>query len=280
MTEKLIISLSDGINTVTVGDDSCDYKLLAHSGFDAADYDVQMSEGGASDGGYISTFRLSSRILEMKWDFGGKNGETARQSLISFFSPRKELTITVTRGTVTRYITGQACDFAIQEKNRFAKSAVNLSILCPDPYFKASDTIQQSNAWIASSLHLSTHLPCALGAENRTDDIEIINRGDTYADMVAVLAANATVTNPFVLNKTNGKKIKIIGTLNRNQSLIISTVRRAKGATVNGTRCIIAPESRFSEFLEMGLNNIECGADVGGSQITANIEYTALFMGV
>lgn len=268
------------MNTVTVGDDSCDYKLLAHSGFDAADYDVQMSEGGATDGGYISTSRFSSRTLDMKWDFGGKNGETARQSLIRFFSPRKELTVTATRGTVTRYIAGQTCDFAVQEKNRFAKSTVNLSILCPDPYFKASDTIQQSNTWITSALHLPMHLPCVLGVENRTDGIEIINRGDTYADMVAVLAANAAATNPFILNRTNGKKISIVGTLNPNQSLLISTVRRAKGAAINGVRCIISPESRFSEFLEMGLNEIECGADTGGNQITATIEYTALFMGV
>lgn len=263
-----------------MGDNSCHFKLLSHSGFAAADYDVQMSAGGSSDGGYISCARLNSRTLGIKFDFGGYNGETVRQSLISFFAPSRLLTITAQRGDVVREISGCAVDFDITETNRHAHSIVNLSVLCPDPYFKATDSIFCDSAVVTPMFRLPCRLPCILGAESNTDDLEIINSGDTYADMVAELVANAAVTAPYILNKTNGRKILIKDSLKSGDILRISTVRRAKTATINGSRCLIDPSSQFSDFLEVGLNQIGYGSDEGSGNLAANVQYTALYLGV
>lgn len=254
--------------------------MLAHSGFAAADFDVQLSAGGSFDGGYITSARLSSRTLDIKFDFGGRDGETVRQSLIRFFAPSRLLTITAQRGNIVRKITGHAVDFNITETNRHARSIVNLSVLCPDPYFKATNTVSQDSAVTKQIFHFSCRLPCAFGIENSADYLELINNGDTYADMVAELVANTAVTAPYILNKTNGRKIWVKDTLKSGDRLEISTVRRAKTATINGVRCQIDPSSQFSDFLEIGLNQISFGSESGSGSLAANVRYTTLYLGV
>lgn len=280
MTEELTITIHNGISKITIGGGSCDYKLTAYSGFAAADFDVKLSAGGASDGGYISTARLSSRTLGIKFDFGGSYAESARQSLISFFAPGRQLTVTAQRGSIVRTIEGRAADFDISERNRHARSSVDLSVVCPDPYFKATNAVFYSGTVVTSKFHLPCRLPCVVGVESSTGGVEIVNSGDTFADMSALLAANATVTNPYIFNRINGKKIKIVGTLGKGSVLHISTIRRAKGAWVGGVRRLIDPTSQFSDFLEVGLNQLECGSDEGTDRLSANVEYTALFLGV
>lgn len=281
MTELFTIEISNGTKSITVGDSTSDFKLLSHSGFDSADYDVQLSEGGASDGGYISTARLSSRTLEIAWDFSGKNAEEIRQSLISFFAPQKELTITAKRGKIIRYITGVPSEFEISEKNRYTRSNVNLSVICPDPFFKAEDSVYQSATIKTAKFHLPCHLPCIIGTQTSTGDINLTNNGDTYADMIVDIAAASTVTAPYILNRTNGKKIKITDQMTAGSVLRISTVRRNKNATIiGGARCHIDPTSQFSDFLEKGLNQLTYSSNEGSDNLAANVKYTALFYGI
>ena len=281
LTETLIIQIDNGLSSLTIGGDGCDFKLIAHGGFAAADYDVKAAVSGASDGGYISTARIGTRTLDIKFDFGGRNAEAVRQSLISFFAPGRMLTVTATRGDITRWIEGHAADFDISEKNRYANSTVNLSILCPDPYFKADNTVYVSAAVKTPMFHLPCHFPCVTGIQSSTGQLEIFNSGDTYADMTAEIAAAASVTAPYILNLTNGKMIKIVGTLTAGSILRISTVRRAKAAAISGgVRCLIDPASRFSDFLEVGLNQLTFGSDEGSDSLSANVQYTALFYGI
>jgi hypothetical protein len=280
LTEELTITIDNGVSRLTVGGANCDFKLMAYSGLAAADFDVKLSSGGASDGGYISTARLGSRTLEIKFDFGGKNAESVRQSLISFFAPGKPLTVTAQRGSVVRTIEGRASDFDIAESNRYARSVVNLSVLCPDPFFKAANSVYVSAAVSTPLFRLPCHFPCVLGAQSSNGEIEIFNSGDTYADMVVELAAASSVTAPYILNRTNGKRIKVGNTLGSGNVLTISTVRRAKTAAIGGTRCLIDPTSQFSDFLEVGLNQLAYSSDDGSASLAANVQYTALFYGI
>lgn len=263
-----------------MGDYSCDFELLAYSGFDSADYDVKMSAGGSSNGGYITSARLDSRTLGIKFDFGGYNAEDLRRRLISFSAPDRELTVTATRGKIRRTITGQAIDFQISETNRFVPSTVTLSILCPDPYFKATEVISINAALVTSMFHLPCSFPCVLGVESSTGSLTFDNYGDAPADMVAELIAYANITNPRIINDTNGKSIQINGMMSVGDKLTISTVRRRKTAQINGIRCLIDPSSQFSDFLAVGTNNLRYTSDEGSSDIAANIQCTALYLGV
>ena len=280
MTEKMKITLDNGISEITLGDSSCNFRLLAYSGLAAADIDVQVSVSGASDGGYISTARFGTRTLEIKFDFGEIGAESVRQMLISFFAPSRTTKISVQRGNVKREIEGRFCDFDIVEKNRFAFSSVNVSILCPDPYFKSVETVSLGSAISTPMFHLPCHFPCVIGTQSSTGYIEIVNNGDTYADMIAELVPASAVTAPYILNRTNGKRIRLLSTLANGDKVIMSTVRRAKTATINGNRGLIDPTSVFSDFLEPGLNQIAYGSDDGSDMISASIQYTALYLGV
>lgn len=280
MTEKMKITMDNGISQITLGDSSCDFRLLAYSGFDAADIDVQTSISGASDGGYISSARFGTRTLGIKFDFGGNGAESVRQSLIHFFAPSRTTRISVQRGNVKREIEGRVSDFHIEEKNRFSFSSVNVSILCPDPYFKSVETVYLGTAISMPKFHLPCHFPCAIGTQISTGYVEIMNNGDTYADMVAELIPASPITAPYILNQTNGKRIRLLSELEIGDRVIISTVRRAKTATVNGNRALIDPTSVFSDFLESGLNQIAYGSDNGSDTISASLQYTALYLGV
>ena len=280
MTEKLIITIDNCTRKFTFGDEFRAFSILSYSGFAAADFDVKLSSGGASDGGYISTARLGSRTLEIKFDFGGKNAESVRQSLISFFAPGKPLTVTAQRGSVVRTIEGRASDFDITESNRYAPSVASLSVLCPDPFFKAANSVYVSAAVSTPLFRLPCHFPCVLGAQSSNGELEIFNSGDVHAEMVVELAAASSVTAPYILNRTNGKRIKVGNTLGSGNVLTISTVRRAKNAVIGGTRCLIDPTSQFSDFLEVGLNQLAYGSDDGSASLAANVQYTALFYGI
>lgn len=280
MTDKLNLTISNGISQITVGDNSCMFNIISYSGFAAADYDIQMSAGGSSDGGYITSARLNSRTLGIKFNFGGQFGESTRQALISFFSPHRLLTVTAQRGSKKCLITGRATDFDITEKNIHARSTVDLSILCPDPYFQATSVISQNAAVTTPMFRLPCSLPCKLGVESSTGTLTFDNYGDAPADMVAELIAYSEIVNPYIINDTNGKKILIKNTLQSGDKLTISTVRRQKMAQVNGSRCLIDPSSQFSDFLEVGQNHIRYSSDGGSSNIAANIQCTALYLGV
>lgn len=280
MTERLNLTIANGISEITLGDSACMFNIISYSGFAAADYDVQMSAGGSSDGGYITSARLNSRTLEIKFDFGGRFGESTRQALISFFSPHRLLTITAQRGAKKCMIAGRAIDFNITEKNIHARSIVDLSILCPDPYFQSTSIISQSAALVAQMFHLPCAFPCVLGVESSTGNLTFVNSGDAPADMVAELIAYGNITNPCIINDTNGKTIQIDSSMVTGDKLTISTVRRQKTAQINGIRCLIDPSSQFSDFLAVGTNNLRYTSDEGSSDIAANIRCTALYLGV
>lgn len=283
MTESLKISIFNGSSTLTIGDNSCMFKLIAHSGFAAADYDVQLATGGSSDGGYITSARLSSRTLGIKFDFGGKLGENTRQRLIHFFSPYKSLTVTATRGNISREITGVAADFDISETNRFAHSVVSLSIICPDPYFKAVSSARINAAEVTPLFVLPFGIPSEgipIGVQSSTGNVLISNDGDTYADMTAELTANSTATAPYLLNRTTGKRLAVKNTLGSGDILTISTVRRAKGAFINGSSCTIDPASQFSDFLTVGSNVLTYSAAEGSGMLALIITVTELYLGI
>ena len=171
-------------------------------------------------------------------------------------------------------------DFKISENSLFEFSIVNVSVMCPDPFFKSVDTVYRNSAVKIPAFHLPCHLPCVIGIQSGTGFVEVVNDGDTYADMVAELIVSSSTTAPYVLNRTNGKKIRILNNLVAGDSVIISTVRRAKKVTVNGGRAMIDPTSVFSDFLEIGLNQIDYGSDDGSDMIAASLTYTALYFGV
>ena len=280
MTDGLIITLDNGESKITIGDENCQFLLLEHDGFEAADYDVKTVTSGASDGVYISTHRLGERTISIKFDYSWVGMEISRSKLIKFFSPNRNLNVIVDRRGTTREISGVASDFKIDESNLHEFSIVKVSILCPDPYFKSVDTVFRNSAVSKSAFHLPCKLPCIVGVQSGTGFVDVINDGDTYADMVVELIVSAPITAPYVYNRTNGKKIKILDSLDAGDKVVISTVRRAKKATVNGERANIDPTSVFSDFLERGLNQIDYGSEDGSDMIAANLTYTALYLGV
>ena len=280
MTDGLIITLDNGESKITIGDEKCQFLLLEHDGFDAAEYDVKTVTSGASDGVYISSQRLGERMIYLKFDYSWMDMESSRRNLIKFFSPNRNLNVIVERRGTTREISGVASDFKIDENNLYEFSIVKVSILCPDPYFKSVDTVFRDSAVSTSAFHLPCKLPCIVGVQSGTGFVDVINDGDTYADMIAELVVSASATAPYVRNRTNGKKIRVLNSLNAGDKVVISTVRRDKKATVNGERAAIDPTSVFSDFLERGLNQIDYGSDDGSDMIAASLTYTALYLGV
>ena len=139
----------------------------------------------------------------------------------------------------------------------------------PKPVDEPLDTITTKDRFAVVMIHGEEYMfrfPLVFGSSINNGEIDIFNSGDTYADMVVELAAASSVTAPYILNNTNGKRIKVSNTLNGGNVLTISTVRRAKNATIGGTRCLIDPTSQFSDFLEKGLNRLAYGSDNGSME--------------
>lgn len=248
-----------GNENITFG--SGTLELARIEGLAAAEYSVSTRKSSALDGSVRRDTRIMPREIEMDFAFFGPEQDQTRHRLISFFNPKKEMTIVASTTVTKRKISAWVQGFNITQTTQGAPMLAQLKLVCPEPYFL--DFSQSSQSGLSSIIY---------------------NTGDIETGMNIVLSAsNGDVTGDILIkNLSTGKFFKYTGGIPRGGSVTISTENKNKYVTANGGANAISNMSKDSSFIKLtvGGNHISITAAQGQANLSAQISYNCKFLGV
>lgn len=287
MKPYIKITISIGNRLVIIAKDSV-YRLPQGgiTGIESADLEAILTEYAAMDGGYLEAVKVPPRTIGLSFVINDRSRtEELRNDLISFFSPKKPGTLTIERGGRKRKI-----GFYLSERPQFVqdniisdKLRVNLSLICPDPYF------QDVNPSVVNFMHPLPLLTfpfnsvagvgITAGILVVTDTATLVNDGDVPVGIVCdITASGGTVTNPKIT--MNGQYVRVIKTLEIGDTLSIDTNQGRKDIYFNGESQFIFDRKSVFFQLPVGENTIVVSADAGIKDAKASFTYSFKYLGV
>lgn len=287
MKPYIKITISIGNRLLTIAKDSV-YRLPQGgiTGIESADLEAILTEYAAMDGGYLEAIKVPPRTIGLSFVINDRSRtEELRNDLISFFSPKKPGTLTIERGGRKRKI-----GFCLSERPQFVqdniitdKLRVNLSLICPDPYF------QDVNPSVVNFMHPLPLLTfpfnsvagvgITAGILVVTDTATLVNDGDVPVGIVCdITASGGTVTNPKIT--MNGQYVRVIKTLEIGDTLSIDTNQGRKDIYFNGESQFIFDRKSVFFQLPVGENTIVVSADAGIKDAKASFTYSFKYLGV
>lgn len=238
-----------------------------------------------NDGSVISSARVESRNIVIYLALHG-DIEESRNKLYRYFPIAKTVTVFFRNGVRNVSIDGTVevieCDIFGQ------RQTAQISILCPQPYFKDVNELVTSFGDVNSLFEFPFSITSAgdeistLTANQRKS---IINAGNIATGMVIKIFALGTIVNPIVYNVFSQKFMKLNTTLTASDEITINTSVGQKsitllrdGATTNIIGCL-SPDSDWLR-LEAGDNVFTYDADSGTSNLQLTFRSSVLYGGV
>ena len=265
---------------------SKNYTVYKMAGLNPPKVNINSSVNTTQDGSTINSARMGNRNLVIYMALEG-DVEANRINLYKYFPPKKTVKIYFSNGARDVYIEGTVesveCDFFT------VKEIVQISIICPKPYFKNVDILTTSFSDISSLFEF----PFAIEKEGVeisaiTTNIRkaIINTGDAETGIIMELfAAGGTVVNPVIYDVLKRTQMKLNFTLQQSDMVRINTNAGEKAIELirNGiTTNAMGYMSQNSTWLQLdtGDNVFTYDSDEGGSNLQITFKTTAIYSGV
>lgn len=237
------------------------------------------------DGSIYNSGRLDNRNIVITIVLHG-DIERNRINLYNYFPIKRKTRLYFKNETRDVYIDGYIetfeCDFfELGEK-------VQISILCPNPYFKSTDTTVIT---FANQVDLF-EFPFSIDAEGIPFSELVIsnttyyNNGDIDIGMIITLhALENQILNPVIFNNTTNQKFGLNWDLYEGDVITISTIAGEKSVKLlrNGvTTNIINSVQQGSSWLQLvsGINELSYQCDEGASALQISISAVNIFEGV
>lgn len=287
MRPYITITVTIGSEHIRIAKDSI-YRLPQGGveGIESTELEAVITEYASMDGGYSEGVKIPPRPIRLSFVVDDlRQTEEVRNRLIAFFSPKKHGTLTIERGGKKRKI-----DFVMAEGPRFIqnnivldKLRVELSLVCPDPYFR---DVNPSKVNFMHPVPLLTFPFNSIagggittGILTVTDTATLVNDGDVPVGIICdITASGGTVTNPRIT--MNGQYVRVIKTLDIGDTLKINTIQGSKGISVNGVNRFIFDRKSVFFQLPVGESTITISADAGVKDAKASFEYSFKYLGV
>lgn len=233
---------------------------------------VNVTEVSSSDGGAYNSARITTRniVLDLRFTWA-PDIETVRLLSYKYFPVKKPITLMIQTDKRTATIDGYV---ESNQPNIFSKAeGTQISIVCPFPYFSALSDEKDSNLSIGEAEPLfefewdpdviegssDGNVESGYYFSIEHDDPEEFSfiasnmrikanyDGDEDTGFNIVLRASGPVTNPVVYNAVTDEAMRFNLTLDTNEELHISTVKRKKKV-----------EKQFADGLKVNvLNNLD-----------------------
>lgn len=259
MNSKIRLTLKLGGSEIVIGDaeDGTPYRLLASgiSGTEGADTALQITDYAQLDGGSVTSARVPGRELHLTFEIADhENREVLRDALISFFKPFADGVLTVSRrgnGLAPNHDRSIGCRLGgsvrmIQE-SMVDFIRVSVPLYCPDPYFYAESepcvVAKKGEALLTFPLTLTEESGVTAGVLHTAKTLSVCNDGDTDTGFLLHITAvqqtpgeGAMFEHPCVTHLESGSYIRILDTLECDETLTICTLPGAKYILKNGER--------------------------------------------
>lgn len=264
---------------------SSEYIVYKIDGLNPAKANITTSTNSTMDGTVVNSKRVENRNIVLYINIT-RDIENNRIRLYEYFTSKNEVILYFKNQTRNVYIKGYVenveIDFFSSNQN------MQVSILCPNPYFKDIEDNYTSFSQLQSLFEFDFSLPenGAVFSEIVTDPRTVItNVGDVDTGIIITINATGTVINPVIYDAMARTHMKLNITLVDTDALIINTNIGQKGIQLvrNGVSTnamgYLVPDSTWL-ILSAGDNIYTYSADKGADDMQVEFRTSVLYGGV
>lgn len=282
MYELSVKNASGDVLNISTSEDYIVYKI---DGLTPPSATISTSVNAVDDGSKINNSRLESRNIVIYTTIEG-DVEKNRINLYKYFTPKSKVTLMFKNGTRDVTIDGVVelieCDLFTN------RQIAQISIICPDPYFRSSESYTESFSDVQSLFSFpfaiaESGIPLSSISTNVRKSI--IYTGDVKAGIIIELFSNGTVVNPIIYDVLNKTQMALNFTMQESDKLIINTNSNQKSITLvrNGVSTnalgYLIPNSSWLA-LAAGDNVFTYDAESGNSYLQITFTTSLLYGGV
>lgn len=262
-----------------------EYSVVDVQGLTPPSANINTTEMAGGDGSSFNSSSLTNRNIVILL-FINRDIERNRQRLYRYFRVKRQCRIYYKNASRDVYIDGHV---ETVEPTMFQKTqAVQISILCPDPYLKNKTTSLYEFSWTTSYFEFPFSIPeegIEFSGSNNVSSVDVINNGENEVGVEINLTASGAVLNPKIVNVLTGEYFALNVDLDEGDVIKITTHRRKKrvflykdGEETNIMNAIASGSTWFK--IEMGDNIFSYAADLGGEVLAVSFTFTEEFVGV
>lgn len=261
------------------------YTVYKIEGLNPPQATINSSVNTTSDGSKINNVRLENRNIVIYTTIEG-DVEANRINLYKYFPVKKSVKLYFTNRSREVYICGTVelieCDVFTN------KQVAQISLICPQPYFKAVDELVTLFSDVSAMFSFPFSISSAgveVSAITTNIRKSIINTGDVDTGVVIKLFAVASVVKPVIYDVLKRTHLKLNFTMLAGDTLVINTNVGEKsielirdGVTYNAMGYMVQDSAWF--ILGAGDNVFTYDAESGGSNLQLTFTTAILYSGV
>lgn len=275
-------------STLELTDNEENYQVTDISGLNPPNANINTSSYANGDGSSFNSSRIPDREIVITIYING-DIQRNRLALYKHFRNKEWCKIYYKDDFRDVYIEGYVKTLEVP---RFVqKEVAQISILCPDPYFKDIKTIVQSISKIINNFTFPFSINEDEPVEFSTIELEkitnVINDSESETGLIINVLFMGTVNKLEIRNVDNGKNFIIDYEFMKNDKLVINCNRGNKSVilTREAVEYNLIPYVRNgSTFFQLGIgdNNFSFLADDGVDDMLVDIhfKYYKLYLGV
>lgn len=261
------------------------YNVYKIEGLNPPQANVNSSVNATRDGSKINSVRLGDRNIVIYTTIEGEV-EANRIKLYKYFPLKKTVKLYFSNDSRKVYIEGTV---EIIECDLFSsKQVAQISLICPQPYFKDVDNLVTSFGDVSKLFAFPFSMPktgVEISAITTNVRKAIVNTGDVESGIIIKLFATGTVVNPIIYDVLKRTQLKLNFTMLSGDTVVINTNQGEKtielirsGLNQNILGYMTPSSSWFT--LESGDNVFTYDAESGGSSIQLTFTTAILYSGV
>lgn len=264
---------------------SPNYTVYKVTGLQPPQVSLHAANNATTDGVTVSGAKAAERniviYVAMERDI-----EQSRINLYKYFPLKKEITLYFKNGSrdvsIEGYVELIECDLFTN------RQVAQISIICPQPYFKAVEELVSYFSDVSSLFTFPFSIPAeGMAFSSITANVRksIVNAGDVESGVIISLYANGEIVNPVIYDVLERTHIKLNFTMQPNDEIIIDTNVGKKSVTLirNGISSnllgYMAADSTWL-VLKSGDNVFTYNTDSGNSNLRITFRTAVLYGGV
>jgi len=266
---------------IKLAHNEAEYKLISVEGLNPPQSEIYTTPVASISGAKYKNSRTQMRNIVITIAITG-NVETNRLNVYRIFRTGHYIKLLYTNEHRSVYVEGYVETIT---NNPFIKSQqVQVSVLCPQPYWKALDTMMYDLSKAQGAFVFPFAIDEAgepFGNIYNDRAVAVPNYGDVETGIIIKITANEDLTNLRIVHENTGEYFIVTDTLNAGDVCVINTYKGEKNITING-------ESAFNRIgrgstwfaLATGDNAFSYSADTGASIAQVVFEFTEMYEGV
>lgn len=261
------------------------WKVTKVTGLNPPAAVISTSTVAGMDGSRFNSSRLDDRNIVITMVFEG-DVETNRTIINNMVLPKRYIKVLYKTKTKNVYIEGyvESLEYDVFD----AKVAAQISIICPDPYWKDREYNVVSISQVIDLFEFPISLPVGGTAISEIMDaptVEVLNGGNIESGALIEIETKGYVLNPKVMDLSTGQNVEMAMELSGGDRLVISTSRGNKHIMLDRdcvTTNVINKKTAESEWITLtpGANRFTYSAEAGARDMVVRISHRNLYGGI